>query len=71
MIFVFAAAAVWLVLLVVVVCVCAIAGRADRELEPARTEPRLRVLPGGGQPPVSSSSGKPTALAGRSSRNPL
>jgi hypothetical protein len=69
---------IWLVLLALFVCLLAAAARADRELERAHararvpSRPRLRALNGGAQlSAVSASSGKPTALAGRSSRSPL
>jgi hypothetical protein len=75
------AAGIWLGLLFGFVCLLAAAGRADRALERAHrpshprvpSRPRLRVLRGGPQVSTSSSSssGKPTALAGRSSRSPL
>jgi hypothetical protein len=72
-------ATIWLGLLVVVLSLLTAAARADRELEAARvsaravpSRPRLRALPGGAHVSgASSSSGKPTALAGRSSRSPL
>jgi hypothetical protein len=64
---------IWFALLTLFVCVLAAAGRADRAAEhaPARNpgRPRLRLLHGGAQD--SSVSGNRTALAGRSSRNPL
>jgi hypothetical protein len=72
-----AGAAVWIGLLAFICCLLAASGRADREAErwrpPARApeRPPLRLLPGGAQGSVVSSSGNRTAVASRSSRRPL